>query len=361
MPPPPADGSFGRDKATRVNAQLADKVTRRTLLGLRYDQTLAEKTVLLLKDLEQELLAALARINPTGVATRSAKIERQRRLLAEIQPEIGRQFRRIAALNQKELFSLAEIETAATRAIIVDSAATVGVELGVRLPPQNVFAKLFDAITVQSYPLRDWWNGQSVALFRSFSDAVGRGVVAGETTDQIARRVAGDKWGDLRNVPDEQAGDVIRKARRGARTLVRTSVASVQGEARQSVYESNLDVIEFFQHLSRLDSRTSDICIARAGKKWDAETKVPVGHELPFQVPPLHPNCRSNMIPIVYGGGQMAKNLGADEWLKGLSAQELQAVLGKGRARLFRTGRFKAADLINKSGDSLTLEELAQH
>lgn len=344
-----------------MNELLADKVSRRTILGLRYDAQFSREVIVLLNDLEVELVRQLLEADVTGVKMTFARRARTEKLLAEARKATATQYRRINRLTQGELFKLADIEATATGKIITDSAASVGVQLGIGLPTEATFAALLSDPVIMGAPLSDWWAQQSANAFGEFARSVRLGVSAGETTDKIAKRYAGPRWGDLRGVRDQEIAQPILRARRGARALVRTSVASVQGTGRQSVYEANLDVIEFFCHVSRLDSHTSDICIARAGKKWDAETKKPVGHSLSFQVPPLHVNCRSAMVPIVYGGGQLAKNIGADEWINGLSIPEQESLLGVAKSKLFRDGKIKAKDLIDQTNRPLTLEQLAAH
>jgi len=361
MAPPPADGTFSRAQSTAVNELLADKISRRTILGLRYDASFSADVIRLLNDLEVDILGQLVQADVTGVKMARARQARLEKLLTEVRASIKAQYKRIDRLTQGELFKFGQLEAAATGKALTDSAASVGVVLGHGLPTEATMAALLSDPLVMGAPLSDWWLKQSTDLFRSFAADVRIGTMAGETVDQMAKRVAGSRWGNLRGVRDIEVRGTILKARRGARTLVRTSVASVQGAARQATYQANSDVIEFYVHVSRLDSRTSDICLARAGKRWDAETLKPVGHSLPFEVPPLHPNCRSAIAPIPYGGGQLAKNLGADEWIQTLSVADQEALLGVHKSKLFRDGKITASALIDQSNRPLTLDELSAH
>lgn len=85
---------------------------------------------------------------------------------------------------------------------------------------------------------------------------------------------------------------LFNTSRRWADTLVITAVAKVADDAHKALRDENLDLIKGKMHLSTLDTRTSLVCQVRDGKMWDTEYK-PIGHELPYQRPPLHPRCRS--------------------------------------------------------------------
>ena len=49
---------------------------------------------------------------------------------------------------------------------------------------------------------------------------------------------------------------------------------------------------EYFEFLATLDSRTSDMCAEMDGKRFKVSEGVPG-----YNIPPLHPNCRSTIVP----------------------------------------------------------------
>ncbi|MGJ3101180.1 phage minor head protein, partial [Salmonella enterica subsp. enterica serovar Paratyphi A] len=59
-------------------------------------------------------------------------------------------------------------------------------------------------------------------------------------------------------------------------------MSHVSNEARNETYRQNDDIIEKYEWVSTLDSRTSTICRARDGMTWEIG-KGPM--------PPAHPNC----------------------------------------------------------------------
>lgn len=117
----------------------------------------------------------------------------------------------------------------------------------------------------------------------------------------------------------------------------------------------------------------------RDGKIWDTEYK-PIGHELPYQRPPLHPRCRS-MLQLVmkswqelgFDGvddlpestrasmdGQVSEKTNYEEWLNSKTPEEQDKALGKGKADLWRRGVITFADMLDQSGRPMTLEQLSK-
>ena len=102
------------------------------------------------------------------------------------------------------------------------------------------------------------------------------GVVNGETTAAIIRRVKLATTGTLRN---------------RISTLVRTGAQHAATQARLAMRDDNLDVIAREIPIVTFDSRTSGICISISEKYpngWPAG-KSPVGY------PAYHPNCRTSI------------------------------------------------------------------
>lgn len=160
------------------------------------------------------------------------------------------------------------------------------------------------------------------------------------------------------------------------RTL-RDSARSAVNQVRLGIISSNENAIEAIQHVSVLDNRTSDICKARAGLTWENnEDRTPIGHTLPFIVPPVHVGCRSTIVPVFRDAddlesrglipdsalrsflGESAEGIDFDSFLESLSAAERRDILGAGRYELYRQGAITSMELVNMSGRPLTLTEL---
>ena len=127
-----------------------------------------------------------------------------------------------------------------------------------------------------------------------FSMTVRNGLLTGESTDQLARRLKGRlRFGQpamsLRQMA-QAGGEVTAVANHQVNALIRTSINQVANASSQQVYEANQDVTKKYKYVATLDSRTSAICRALDGQEFVYGTGP---------VPPQHFNCRSRIVPIV--------------------------------------------------------------
>lgn len=114
-------------------------------------------------------------------------------------------------------------------------------------------------------------------------------------------------------------------------------------------------------HISVLDNQTSSICTARNGCMWDKDTKDGINTILPFELPPLHPHCRSH----IYGINADEKTPNAvftgEEWVKSRSLEDLQEQFGKQAGKLLHNGDITLNQAIDRYGvKRLTLEQMRQ-
>jgi SPP1 gp7 family putative phage head morphogenesis protein len=238
---------------------------------------------------------------------------------------------------------------------------------------------------VLGVPLKSFWERQAGGLQETFTRELRAAVFAGETTDQVVRRVRGTaalKYKD----------GIMETSRRGAEAVVRTSAQSIVNDARMKVYQNNADVIKGVQVQVTLDNRTSAICMARSGFAWDLDGEPLPGTDTDEDFPgppPWHPNCRSTLIPIVKSigeivedpdvdrkvrevaedlpratqssmDGQVAQALTYEDWLKTKSEVFQKEVLGPGKWKLWQKGQIGLKDLIDQRGRPLTLKELKE-
>lgn len=159
----------------------------------------------------------------------------------------------------------------------------------------------------------------------------------------------------------------LNASKRNAETLIKTAVSQARSNAHAAIKKENQSALIGEQHISVLDAKTSVICGARSGLVWDLE-KNPVGHQVSYAVPPLHPNCRSYLKLLTKSWRELGLdedeinekqgNLTYEEWLKGKTPAEQDQILGKGKADLWRRGVITFSDMLDQSGRPLTLEEL---
>lgn len=250
--------------------------------------------------------------------------------------------------------------------------ATVGANLMAALPTEAAISRIAAGVLFQEMPLSDWLKRQEGDTNFRITQSIRTGIGLGETNGQIMRRLANLK---VKNLGDETALGITR---RNLNTIVRTAVQDVTSAAQLATLDANADIIKAYQHLSTLDSRTSDICVARSGLTWTPIEYKPIGHDIVFKRPPLHPNCRSKLIPVTKSfrelgldiadytpsvrasmDGEVASDTTFAQFLdrKGKAFQD--DTLGHGRAELWRAGKITLPDLLDpQSGRPLTLREL---
>jgi len=242
------------------------------------------------------------------------------------------------------------------------------------------------------------FRGLAESQAELFSKTVRNGLLTGESSAQIARRLKGRlQFGDLGPLSPGQVraaglsmqqlvqagGELTSVSNRQVMALVRTSVNQVATEARQQVYKANPDIVKRYRYVAVLDSRTSAICRALDGKVF-VLGKGPM--------PPQHFNCRSTHVAVIdYKGlgieppppsklrrpntafGPLQRGIRGDsvpgnqtygEWLNKQPRAVQEDVLGKGKVPYFNrlVRRYGPQDAIRKfvsaDGSELTLKEL---
>jgi len=207
-----------------------------------------------------------------------------------------------------------------------------------------------------------------------FAKTVRNGLLTGESTDKLARRLKGrlrfGQPGSLRQMA-QAGGEVTAVANHQVMAMVRTSINQVANASSQQVYEANQDVTKRYRYVATLDSRTSPICQALDGQEFDYG-KGPT--------PPQHFNCRSTTVPVIdYEGlgitppkpgkrrssdGLVPANQTYGQWLSNQSKAVKADVLGPEKVPYFnrlarKYGPTKAIrKFVSEDGSELTLDQL---
>lgn len=212
-----------------------------------------------------------------------------------------------------------------------------------------------------------------------FAKTVRNGLLTGESTDKLARRLKGrlrfGQPGSARQIA-QAGGELTSVANHQVMALVRTSVNQVANAASQQVYESNQDVTQKYRYIATLDGKTSPICRSLDGRVFEYG-KGPT--------PPQHFNCRSTTVPIVnYEGlgieppkegrrkakeGTVPGNLTYGQWLARQSKADQKEILGNSerRAAYFRklSNKIGPSEAIRRfvkdDGSEVTLDYLRQN
>ena len=306
--------------------------------------------------------------------------------IAQLQSEfVTDQLRRALPAGQRNIVNTVEISPQFAQSVVT----TDPTQLNVVTLSDDLFAAAYGS--PQTYSLTAAQgatitlpNGQVVEkAFRGiatsqaeqFSQVVRNGLLTGEPTPAIAKRLIGSlQFGEeARTVKQLIAagGQSTAVANNQIMALVRTSINQVANTASQQVYEANQDITSKYRYVATLDSRTSSICQALDGREF------PYGQG---PMPPQHFNCRSTTVPVIdykrlgfppppegkraAAGGMVPAGTTYGEWLAKQSQADQAEILGAGKAAYFRRlsqqhgPQTAIAKLVRDDGSELTLAQL---
>lgn len=258
----------------------------------------------------------------------------------------------------EDLQTLAEYEADWTTKTLT---ANVDAEFVTPSPEQVWSAVKWNPLALSDKPadLFGMMTGWGDAEVARLVNGVKMGFVQGKTTRQIVKEVVG-------------TGGLADVSQRNAATVIRTALNHVSTQARETVYKKNSDIIERYEWVSTLDSRTSTICRSRDGQKYEIG-KGPL--------PPAHPNCRSATAPVISdeydfldagakraargaeGGTQVDASTTYYDFLKQQPAWFQDEALGPTRGKIFRNSGISPEEFrvisVDGFGRPLTLNEMA--
>jgi SPP1 gp7 family putative phage head morphogenesis protein len=219
------------------------------------------------------------------------------------------------------------------------------------------------------------FRGIAVDQAERFSQVVRQGLLTGEPTPAIAKRLIGNlQFGEQAKTVKQlvaAGGQATAVADNQIVSLVRTSINQVANAASQQVYEANQDITKKYRYVATLDTRTSSICRALDGREFEYG-KGPT--------PPQHFNCRSTMVPVIdydelgftppppakraSAGGQVPADQTYGDWLAKQDLETKAKALGANKVPYFNRLADKygptdaIAKLVRDDGSELTLDQL---
>jgi SPP1 gp7 family putative phage head morphogenesis protein len=319
-----------------------------------------------------------------GDATELTALELQG--LAELQSEfVADQLRRALPVGSRDAVRTVEISPQFAQSVVT----TDPTQLNIVALSDDLFAAVQGApatfsLTAAKGATITLPNGEVVSkAFRGiavdqaerFSQVVRQGLLTGETTPDIAKRLIGSlQFGEEAKTVRQlvaAGGQATAVADNQVMALVRTSINQVANSASQQVYQANQDITKKYRYIATLDTRTSAICAALDGQEFEYG-KGPM--------PPQHFNCRSTTVAIIdykeLGfdpppegtrasiGGQVPIDQNYGQWLANQDAPTKAKALGASRVAYFdrladKHGPTAAiAKLVRDDGSELTLEQL---
>ena len=327
-----------------------------------------------------------------GDATELTAIELQG--LAQLQSEfVTEQLRRALPVGARDAVRTVEISPQFAQSVVTTDptqinvvalsddlfAAVEGAEALARQAGPMVFNLTAAQGTMITLPngevVRKAFRGIAVDSAERFSQVVRQGLLTGDTTPEIAKRLIGSlEFGEeARTVRQLIAagGQATAVADNQVVALVRTSINQVANVASQQVYEANQDITKKYRYVATLDTRTSSRCRALDGREFEYGRGP---------MPPQHFNCRSTTVPIIdYAAlgfdpppparraskdGQVPADQTYGQWLAKQDLATKAKALGAGKVAYFDMLAAKygpkdaIAKLVRDDGSELTLEQL---
>jgi len=344
-----------------VNDEIQDRTIRHMVFLERYKSSEVKKIRNLLNSsilpelrekIEKRLDKILERGSDLGAAT-TARLKELERELTKLTNDMGNTLKAAVSIDITDL-SRDEMDWQVNT--IKES---LGFDLEMVVPAARSVAKIAKATSFAGSTLDQWFESLSRSTQRGVMTAVNRGIVEGETTEQIIRRIRGTK---ALNYTD----GVFETTRRQAETIARSTVNHVTNHARFELFSENEDIIAGLKWTATLDSRTSLICAGLDGKVFPLNKGAR---------PPAHPNCRSTMTAVLKDweslglknldegqrasiNGQVPASTTYGEWLKRQPIDVQREVLGKTRTKLFNEGKLEISRFTNASLKPLNLNQL---
>ncbi|MEK9810133.1 MAG: minor capsid protein [Candidatus Nanopelagicales bacterium] len=321
-----------------------EREVRNLVLLQRFANGLARNGRARFRELLDEITAEVMRHDPTSVVARYRKA-RLAKTLDAIKQAVAGGYKDIEQAWREALVALGVNQAAQAEAILAAS----GVPVASVVTKRAAQTIVRDAI-IDGYTLREWMATAEAAFLRDVMRAVRVGVEHDDDGTVLVRAVR----------------DTARRARRHIDGIARTATTAITNRNHIAVYEANADVLEGVRFLATLDSRTTIVCASWDGTVW------PVG-DPGIQVPPLHFNCRSQLVPVVdwsslglpapssspraSDSGQVrVKNY--EEWFSTQPPTKQDAIIGRERAELFRRGKITFRDMVTRDNRVVTLDQL---
>ena len=378
------------------NVLLFDAIVRHQINLLRYSSSLKKKIDKLLNETESDILEKIvSRLLTSKGLSSPSEVVRLTTLSKIIKSIRNKAWDKVNKELEEELTDLAKLEGDYINQFFIISSPVV---LDTILPSTKTLKAIVSSRPFEGKVLSQWVKRLQEEDLRRIDSAIRVGMVSGESSAAIARRVVGDS--KLNGI-----NGVTEVTRRQADAIIRTAINFISNEARAEFINENSDIIEKELFVATLDSRTSAVCRGYDGKTYD----VGKGPR-----PPLHFRCRSLRIPILSGSiislrpaksstekillrEYAAKNQidtpstrdglpkgmkgsydifarkrireltsrvpGAtsyQNWLRTQTNSFQDEVLGKTKAILYRKGGLELDKFINRQGDELSLSALAK-
>ena len=336
-----------------VSRKIRDQILLRTHQLARFETGQARDLVKILDQAHTDILGKIAATN--GEWTKGWLQD----MLIDLRKTYGEAFGAMSDKLDQSLEDLTGVETQWSAQNLIDS---IPLKLSITTPsPEQVWAAVKTSPADRGHLLSELMDSYQAGTVDRITAAIRQGVVEGETSAQMVRRIRGTRAGGFKD-------GILQTSRNAAQTLVSTAVMHVSNTARSQTYRDNADILNGVQWVATLDTLTCLECADLDGQTWDDPADA--------TQPPVHFNCRCVLVAIVKSwkelgfdleevpagtrasmDGQVPETETYSTWLKSQTASVQDEALGPARAAMFRDG----TDIgrFVKDGRMLTLDDLA--
>ncbi len=294
----------------------------------------------MVRDLVDEVVGHVARIDPTGPSRERYRRERLAALLAQIEATSAEQYREIERRLRDSLARIGADQAEIHRSDLADLIAGAARLQPLRGLGVTHFKRVLDADPFQGDLLSGWVERSEFQFVTQTRTQLQLGFAQQEPAGELGRRIR-------RNVAP--------MSRRHGEAIARTGITYMTNRAGLDLYRENDDVLDGVRFTAVLDTRTTPICIRWDGTVWPVDSPD-------IQVPPLHWQCRSTLVPEVAwerlgleappettrasADGQISSAITAEQWFGRQSAATQDEMIGRTRAELYRAGKITFRDMI---------------
>lgn len=265
------------------NEAFFDGLVRHQIGLLRLSGSIRNEVFELLDATEASLVADIKRILKDSKGLDSPRaVQRMNTLLKVLQGTRAKAWKEINAKWVKSAIELSKSEPGFTNEVFKMS---VPVVIETTIPPVSFLVDIALSRPFEGKVLRQWAANMAVGDLTRISDAVRIGMVQGESSAAIARRVVGTQEA-------AGAGSALQLTRNAVNSVTRTMVNAMSNQSRKEYYKANKDIFPKELYVATLDARTTAICSSLDGRQFE------VGRG---PIPPLHFNCRSLRVGIIDG------------------------------------------------------------
>lgn len=339
-----------------VNEALFHAGVKHQIYLQRYSTQVVKEMDDLLNQSEIDIIAKLSRADLTEFSQK-----RLREILREIQKLSADTYNILQERLNETLTNTAHYEVDFNANLIEKM---LPIEITLVRPAIETLSALITSKPMQGRFIADEVDDLEAMRIKQIEQAIRIGMIEGETTPDIVRRIRGTKSLNYKD-------GILQRSRNDVERLVRTSITHITARARDELYQANQSVVKAWRFTATLDRRTTVICASLDGQVFDLGTGP---------MPPRHPNCRSSSTPILKSwqelginaneltestrasmDGQVPESLTYQEWLKKQPDDVAEDVLGKTKAKLFKEGGLTLDRFVDFKGDIYTLDELRKY